>query len=187
MDSPRTCDADAMIALMRKGDLEALDRMTRCFGQRLLAVGRRYCRNEAEAEDAVQDALLSAGQHLKAFRSEGSVEGWLVRMVTNACHHMRRGQKNDHRIHGTEQVLSSDEGTPEERAATGELASALGSALLSLSPDDRTIVLLAEAEGWKGPEIAEAMDLTPGAVRVRLTRARAKLRELLPGAPTNHM
>lgn len=185
--TPQTCDAEAMIALMRKGDLEALDRMTRCYGQRLLSVGRRYCRSEAEAEDAVQDALLSAGQHLQAFRSEGSVEGWLVRMVTNACHHMRRGRKNDYRIHGTETVLTSDQGSPEDRAATGELASALGEALLSLSPDDRTIVLLSEAEGWKGPEIAEAMRLSPGAVRVRLTRARAKLRDLLSGAPGEHM
>ncbi|MCK5800634.1 MAG: hypothetical protein KAI47_25775, partial [Deltaproteobacteria bacterium] len=57
------CDTDKLVVLMRANDLEALDRMTRCYGRRLLEVGRRYCRTEAEAEDAMQDALLSAGQH----------------------------------------------------------------------------------------------------------------------------
>ena len=173
------CDPDELVRLVVAGDLEALDRITRCHGQRLLAVGRRYCRSAAEAEDAVQDALLSAGTHLTSFRGEGSVEGWLVRMVANACHHMRRGRKNDYRLHDTEQVLTSDAGSPEERAMVGELSEALGEALLELPPRDRTIVLLAEAEGWTGPEIAEKLGMSAGNVRVRLHRSRVALRERL--------
>lgn len=173
------CDSDKLVAMMREGDMEALDRMTRCYSQRLLSVGRRYCRSEAEAEDAMQDALLSAGQHLQDFRGEGSVEGWLVRMVANACHHLRRGRKNDPHLHDVSAVLQADNATPEDSAQAGELALALGAALLELAPHDRTIVLLAEAEGWTGPEIAERVALSPGAVRVRLSRARAKLREFL--------
>lgn len=159
--------------------MRALDQITRCHGQRLLAVGRRYCRSGAEAEDAVQDALLSAGTHLTSFRGDGSVEGWLVRMVANACHHMRRGRKNDYKLHDTEQVLVSDAGSPEERAMVGQLSESLGEALLDLAPRDRTIVLLAEAEGWTGPEIAKQLDMTPGNVRVRLHRARLVLRDRL--------
>ncbi len=153
--------------------------MTRCFGRRLLDVGRRYCRTEAEAEDAIQDALLSAGQHLQDFRGEGSVEGWLVRMVANACHHLRRGRKNDPTLHDVSYVLTAEKANPEDLAQAGELSQALGKALIALPPQDRTIVLLAEAEGWTGPEIAERVGLSPGAVRVRLSRARAKLRERL--------
>lgn len=173
------CDPDKMIALMRAGDIQALDHMTRCFGRRLLEVGRRYCRTESEAEDAMQDALLAAGNHLQDFRGEGSIEGWLVRMVTNACHHLRRGRKNDPTLHDAGAVLMSPNSSPEDSAQAGQLAMALGSALLSLTPDDRTIVMLAEAEGWTGPEIAAKLELSPGAVRVRLSRARAKLREKL--------
>ncbi len=61
----------------------------------------------------------------------------------------------------------------------GELSQALGKALIALQPQDHTIVLVAEAEGWTGPEIAERVGLSPGAVCVRLSRARAKLRERL--------
>jgi len=176
-DTP--CDPDALVRMVKSGNLEALDRITRCHGQRLLAVGRRYCRTNAEAEDAVQDALLSAGTHLTSFRGDGSVEGWLVRMVANACHHMRRGRKNDHRLHDSDQILTSDVGSPEERAMVGELSATLGEALLALAPRDRTIVLLAEAEGWTGPEIAEHLDMSAGNVRVRLHRARLLLRDRL--------
>ena len=185
--------------MVRSGDLQALDRMTRCHGERLLAVGRRYCRDGADAEDAVQDALLAAGRHLESFRGDGSVEGWLVRMVANACHHMRRGRKNARHLHtslltpggaaGRESdessqldvgaALESPDATPEQRAMAGELALAVGSALQELDATNRAIVLLSEAEGWTGPEIAAELGLTPGAVRVRLTRARSRLRERL--------
>lgn len=173
------CEPGKLVELVRAGDIEALDRITRCHGDRLLAVGRRYCRNESEAEDAVQDALLSAGRNLTSFRADGSLEGWLVRMVANACHHMRRGRKNNPSLHDAEAVLTSAEASPEAAAMTGELAAALGEALSELKPMDRTIVLLAEGEGWTGPEIGEKLGMTAGAVRVRLTRARATLREAL--------
>ncbi len=173
------CDPADLVALVRAGDLAALDRITRCHGQRLMAVGRRYCRTNSEAEDAVQDALLSAGEHLDSFRGDGSLEGWLVRMVANACHHMRRGRKNNPNLHDAEMVLTAPDRSPEQAAMAGQLAEALGQALLELAPQDRTIVLLAEGEGWTGPEIAAELGLSAGAVRVRLSRARARLRELL--------
>lgn len=75
MSAPVSCDPAEIAALMRDGDLTALDRLTRCQGERLLAVGRRYCRNEEDARDAVQDALLTAGAHLADYRGEGSAEG----------------------------------------------------------------------------------------------------------------
>jgi RNA polymerase sigma-70 factor (ECF subfamily) len=98
-DSP-LCRPDELVARMRAGDLDVLDALSRCYGARLLQVGQRRCRDADQAQDAVQDALLSAGEHLSDFRGEGSVEGWLVRLVTNACHRMRRGQKNNPALEG---------------------------------------------------------------------------------------
>ncbi len=175
----RACDPAQLVAFVKAGDMRALDRLTRCHGQRLLAVGRRYCRSEAEAQDAVQDALLAAGRNLGGYRGDGPVEGWVVRMVANACHHMRRGRKNDPHLHDVEAVLMTDSASPEEAAMTGQLAEALGDALQALDPTNRTIVLLAEGEGWTGPEIAAELGLSAGAVRVRLTRSRARLRKLM--------
>ncbi len=175
----KACDPTELVELVRAGDLEALERITRCHGQRLLAVGRRYCRDSSQAEDAVQDALLSAGTHLTSYRGEGSLEGWLIRMVRNACHHMRRGRKNDPFLHDAEAVLESDDASPEQRAMVGELATVLGDALLELDPLNRSIVLLSESEGYSAQEIGEKVGMSPGAVRVRLHRARKRLQERL--------
>ncbi len=187
MSTKTFCDPDEMVGLMKSGDLEALDRMTRCFGDRLVAIGRSHCRTEDQAQDAVQDALLSAGQNLKSFRGEGSVEGWLVRMVTNACRRFHRGRKNDPSLHVRDVELGEGDEEPEALALRLEMADHLGEALLALSAQDRALVLLSDAQGWKAPEIAEKMGMTHGAVRTRLSRARKRLREnvdleaLLPG------
>lgn len=181
------CDPDTLVEMLRAGDLQALDQMTRCFGASLLAAGRRHCRDDDRAQDAVQDALLSASEHLQDFRGEGSPQGWLVRMVANACARMRRGRKNSAAWNAEldpEVVLGTAE-SPEAAAARAELAERLGEVLLELAPGDRAIVLLSEAEDWTGPEIAAALGLTPGAVRVRLTRLRARLRESLASFVTS--
>jgi RNA polymerase sigma-70 factor (ECF subfamily) len=165
---------------MREGDVDALDNLTRCFGERMLAVGRRYCGDDDLARDAVQDTMLAAGQHLTDFRADGSLEGWLVRMVGNFCRRMHRGQKNDPGLHvGLESIADSAgvrDGSPEEQAARGELLKVLGNALLGLDPRDRVLLVLSDAEDWRAPEIAKSLNMTAAAVRTRLSRARKALR-----------
>lgn len=170
------CDPSQMLDRMKDGDVQVLDQITRCYGQRLLAVGRQRCGQRGE--DAVQDALLSAGEHLTQFRGDGSLEGWLVRLVTNACHRMRRGRKNDPSWHAPMDDARGLSGgsTPDEDALRIQYAEALGSALLDLAPKDRMILLLSDAEDWRAPEIAEELDMTSGAVRTRLSRLRRRLR-----------
>lgn len=170
------CDPDRLAALVRAGDLAALDTLTRCHGDRLLAVARRWCRNPAEAEDAVQDALLAAGTHLGDWRGEGSVEGWVVRMVARVCGRMRRGRKNDPALHATDLDIAADAPDAAWLTERADLTRALGEALVQLSPEDRAVLVLAEAEGWTGPEIAARTGLTPEAVRARLSRARKRAR-----------
>ena len=172
------CDPDRLIALAQAGDLQALDDLTRCYGARLLAVGRRACADEQQAEDAVQDALLNAAERLDQFRGEGRLDSWLARMVANACNHMRRGRKNDPAWHDAEADPQGGP-DPEQEAARLELAERLNAALLDLPAQDRTLVLLADVEGFKGPEIAERMGLSPVVIRKRLSRARSRLREQL--------
>jgi RNA polymerase sigma-70 factor (ECF subfamily) len=179
---PTVCDPEVLAARMRAGDLASLEQLTRCQGERLLAVGRRYCRDEEDARDAVQDALLLAGTHLGDYRGEGSAEGWVTRMVARACARMRRGRRNDPSIHVDATALAaSEEHDPELLAGRARVATALGAALLTLTPLDRAVLLLAEAEGWTAPEIAAEVGVSAGAVRTRLSRARRAVRAQLEG------
>jgi len=175
------CNPERLIELARRGGSEALDRITRCYGERLLAAGRRHCRTADEADDAVQDALLTAATNLGDFRGEGSLEGWLVRIVARACRRISRGQKNDFTRHESDLALAlvSSDDSPEAAAARQELARLIDDALLALSADDRLILLLAEVEDFTAPEIGEKLGLSPGAVRTRLTRLRERVRTAL--------
>lgn len=171
------CDAEQLAAMAREGNIAVLDRVTRCFGEKLLAVGLSRCGTEADAEDAVQDAMVAAAENLESFRGEGSLRAWLARMVANACHRKRRGRKNDPALHVTDEPIPTDIPGPEREAMHREIAREVRQALLDESPEDRAIFLLSELEGWKGPEIAEAVGLTHGAVRTRLSRMRRRVRE----------
>ncbi|WP_428263985.1 RNA polymerase sigma factor [Haliangium sp.] len=175
-----SCDPDEIVRLMRAGDVAALDGMTRCYGERLLAAGRRYCGDEERARDAVQETMLAAGLHLGDFRGDGSLEGWLVRMVSNFCHHMQRGRKNDAGLHVEyDDTVAARADSPEDEAARGQLMQILGDAMLDIDPRDRALLILADAEDWSAPELATALDMTPAGVRTRLSRARRRLREQL--------
>jgi RNA polymerase sigma-70 factor (ECF subfamily) len=176
------CDPVALAELVKRGDAAALDRMTRCYGDRLLRAGRRHCRTAEEAEDAVQDTLLVAANELGSFRGDGSVEGWLVRIVASACRRLGRGRKNDASAHDPDAELADDAESPEALAARRELGELLNAALLELSPEDRLIVLLAEVEGRSGVEIAKETGLSHAAVRTRLTRLKGRLRASLSSA-----
>jgi RNA polymerase sigma factor (sigma-70 family) len=178
------CSPARLMRLVREGSTNALDQITRCYSDRLLQAGRRHCRTTEEAEDAVQDALISAGENLGALREDERLEGWLIRVVASACRRLSRGRKNDARLHETayDDVpgLLGDE-DPERDAARHELADLLERTLLTLSPTDRSILLLSELEDFSAAEIGAELDMTAGAVRTRLSRLRATLTATLAG------
>lgn len=184
-DRCQDCRPDLIVELVRAGDLAALDRISRCYGAHLYAVGRRVCRDDERARDAVQDALLAAGQHLDQFRGEGSVEGWLVRMVANACRSWRRGRKDRAEWNAPwddQQPACGGGDRPDNAAAASELAAALGAALLELPAIDRAVLLLTQVEGWQAAEVARHLDLSAESVRARLSRTRRRLRARLAPA-----
>lgn len=174
------CSPADIVARSRRGDPAALDAVTRCYGERLLAVGRRRCAEDAG--DAVQDALIEAHTHLGEVREPDKLEGWLVRLVQRACGRLRRGKKNDPTLHvsaETAALMDDAAHAPDLVTLRGEWAQALGEALLALAPTDRMILLLSEAEGWSGPEVARELGLTSEVVRARLSRIRRRLRTQL--------
>jgi RNA polymerase sigma-70 factor, ECF subfamily len=178
------CRPDLIAELVRAGDMAALDRISRCYGAHLLAVGRRVCRDHERARDAVQDALLAAGERLDQYRGEGSVEGWLVAMVANACRSGQRGRKDQAEWNRPldEESPTCAGDRPDDGAARSELAEALEAALADLPPLDRAVVLLTQVDGWRAAEVARELGLSAESVRARLSRARRRLRARLESA-----
>lgn len=177
---PRSMDADLcdtadLIALMRAGDLVALDRFNRCYGARLIAVAKQRCRLTDDAEDAVQDALIEAGRTMTSYRGEGTPVAWLSTLVARRCGRLGRGLRNDPSLHVGSVELACTCDDPEVQAQDAELGERLSRALAKLTATDRFAVMLAD-QGLTGPEIAAELGITANAVRGRLKRSRATLR-----------
>lgn len=162
--------------LVRQGNEQALDQITRCYSQRLLEAGRRHCRTGTEAEDAVQDALMVAAEHLTELQDDSKLERWLVKVVASACRRIGRGRKNDAGLHDTEtDEAHTSEGDPETELARQELGQLLERQLLLLAPRDRSILLLAELEDFSAAAIGAELGMTEGAVRTQLSRLRNRV------------
>jgi RNA polymerase sigma-70 factor (ECF subfamily) len=172
------CSPERLMQLVRAGTghQQALDQITRCYSERLLEAGRRHCRTGSEAEDAVQDALITAAEHLTELRDDSKLEGWLVKVVASACRRIGRGRKNDHGLHDEAAgELQPSEHDPEAELARRELGLLLEQELLTLPPRDRSILLLAELEDFSTAEIARELGMSEGAVRTQLSRLRRRM------------
>ena len=150
----------------------------------------RYLGNTADAEDAVQDALLAAYKHLEQFRGQAQMSTWLTAIVVNCA--LMRLRKRPRAIHlsldeqfGEEQGYSlaeqiADSGpTPEDQCRGSELRGHLMQFVTELSPSLRTAFELRELDGLTTSEAAQILGVAEGTVKAQLARARTKLRKLM--------
>jgi len=179
--SPEVCSPHRLSTLLRAGDVRGLDEVTRCLKDRLMRTGLKVCTNQEDAEDVVQDALLTAATRMDQYRGDGSVAAWLDRIVRTACYRRRRGLKNNALIHDNEVELIEGV-SPEILVDRSEVAEKLQAALLHLPPQDRALIILSDLESWSSGEISEQTGLSRDAIRQRISRARRKLRGLLDDA-----
>jgi RNA polymerase sigma-70 factor (ECF subfamily) len=150
----------------------------------------RYLGNMADAEDAVQDAILSAYKHLDQFREEAQISTWLTVIVTNAARMQLRRRPRYHHIsldepigEDREYVLSEqlpDHGpSPEQQCRDSELRACLKELLPQLSVPLRRTFQLRELDGLTTSETAHLLGVAEGTVKAQLARARAKLTVLM--------
>jgi RNA polymerase sigma-70 factor, ECF subfamily len=176
----------------------AVGEMEDVFSQRGRSFYRRAYRllgNTADAEDAVQDALLSAYKHLGQFRGQSQMSTWLSSIVINAAKmQLRRRPRHPHvsldEPTGEAQEtslldrLANDGPTPEEECRTVEFRARLNQSLRQLSPRLRKAFQLRELEGLSTSETARVLAVPVGTVKARLARARAQLRRLMLRRPS---
>ena len=184
-------DEQALLAALRAGDDQAFETLVRTFGGRMLAVARRFARNEQDAQDVVQSAYLSAFRALDRFEGQCLVSTWLHRIVVNtALMTLRsRRRKPEESIeellpafqddgHHVEQF--SDWAAPADALLERRQTRATVRACIDQLPDNyREVLILRDIEELSTQEAADAMRMTPTAVKVRLHRARQALSTLL--------
>jgi RNA polymerase sigma-70 factor (ECF subfamily) len=156
----------------------------------LTRIALRLVGNAADAEDAVQDAFLSAYTHLDQFKGQAQMSTWLTTIVINAARmkvrrrprqvHIPLDQENREQGHRPlSEMLSDRRPSPEELCRTGELAERLTQVSTQLSPTLRGAFQLREVDGLSIRETAQALGIPHGTVKARVARARRKLKQLL--------
>jgi len=148
-------------------------------------VAFRMLRNTEDAEDAVQEAFISAYRSFGRFKGESKVSTWLYRIVVNSCLMKIRKEKSRSKYlveTGYNDEIVSDWGNdPEQAAINGELRGVVETGLDSLSPDLRAAIVLRDVQGVSTEEGAEALGLSISAFKSRLHRGRLLLRQHIDG------
>jgi RNA polymerase sigma-70 factor (ECF subfamily) len=149
----------------------------------VFAVARRIVRDDEDAADVTQDALLLAHRHRDSFRGESSYRTWLYRIATTtALGHLRRRRRlRESLVPGDEPVGAAAPDpapSPEDQAATHEVAEQVRRALDGLDHKYRD-VLLARADDASESEVAVRLGVSLANVKIRTHRARRQLRDAL--------
>jgi len=180
-----------LLARLRSGEDEAFEQLVRQYTGRLLAVARRLLGNEQDAHDAVQDAFLSAFKALGQFTGAAKLSTWLHRIVVNAAlmklrSHRRKPEESIDELlpHFNEQGEWSSqvpawEASSEKLLQQRETRALVRHCIGRLPAAYRTVLLLRDIEDLNTEEVADALGITPNAVKIRLHRARQALRTLL--------
>jgi RNA polymerase sigma-70 factor (ECF subfamily) len=180
-------DDAELVRLALDRDTEACRTIMRQHNQRLYRLARSVIRNDAEAEDVVQDAYLRAFSRLETFRGESALGTWLARITMNeALGRLRKKPAAsvplDDRQAQAEIIkfpLAASAADPERTMAQRQILQLVERATDALPDVYRTVFVMRVIEGMSVEETARLLDLQPETVKTRLHRARRLVREQL--------
>jgi RNA polymerase sigma-70 factor, ECF subfamily len=168
------------------GDRDQFTMLIRQYNRRLYRLARATLRDDAEAEDALQDAYLSAYHGIQNFRGDAAISTWLSRLVLNEC--LGRIRRGNRRSKVVPLVSSNDEAglvaeeparRPERIVARAQMRGILEQKLDELPEAFRVVFVLRSVEELSVEETAEVLGIPAATVRTRYFRARGLLREAL--------
>jgi RNA polymerase sigma-70 factor (ECF subfamily) len=184
-------DEIALINDAREGDLDAFNRLVLAYQDRVYSQAYRVLNDPQGADDATQEAFISAYKNLRSFRG-GSFRAWLLRIVTNACYDELRRRKrkpttsleplddSGNEIESPHWIADPGE-SPEDNIVRAELGLAIQNCLDKLPVDFRVVVVLVDVQGMDYLEAADVIGKPLGTVKSRLARARSRMRDCLQG------
>src|SRR5580704_4439268 len=180
-----------LIARVQHGQHELFYELVRPYERRVYAAALAILRNEADAEDVAQEAVLKALANIRQFRAESRFITWLIQITVNEALMRRRRQRtrvvesiDDHRDEEGEyrpRDFADWREIPSEALERKEVRQKLAEALGSLDRKYREVFMLRDMEQLNIQETAETLGISIASVKTRLLRARLMLRDLLAG------
>jgi RNA polymerase sigma-70 factor, ECF subfamily len=160
------------------GDNNAFGVLFTRHKDRLWAVAIRTLGDPEEAADALQDAMISAFRQAGGFRGDSAVTTWLHRIIVNACLDRMRRRAARPTVGGLDErsmdVLAPGPGGPDAAAST-ETSLDVTAALRTLPPDQQAVLVLVDMLGYSVADAAAVLGISPGTVKSRCARGRARL------------
>jgi RNA polymerase sigma-70 factor, ECF subfamily len=185
-------DESQLIDRLRANEPAAYEQLVRTSYPKLMSVARRFMRNDADAQDAVQDAFVSAFKAMPSFQGDSLLSSWLHTIVCRACLMKLRAKRrrpdgvsidallpayhdDGHRQHPGPEWNES----PFDVVASEETRQVVRQCIDQLPEEYRSILLLRDIEGLSNEQAAQMLDMNVNSLKTRLHRARQALRTLL--------
>jgi RNA polymerase sigma-70 factor (ECF subfamily) len=181
-------DPHDLVNRARDGDREAFGELVRIHQHEVYTLAVRLIRDRDMASDVSQDAFVRAWRAMPNFRGDAKFSTWLHRITVNTAW-THRTKKNRVRLDPLDSLNSDPESTSLDPVRAGEAASAkpeIERALLELTEPIRAVVVLKDVYDWSHTEIAEHLDISVTAAKVRLHRGRKTLRSKLAHLADGH-
>ena len=192
-------DTDLMLVeRLRAADAAALEELMERYAPRVYRLAHGITRNQADAEEVVQDVFLTLFRKIDTFEGRAALGTWIYRIAANTALIKRRGKRfqmevaleeqfptfldDGHRAGDRAWVLLDWSRTPEEELLSMESRRALNRALDALPDHYRAVLVLRDIEGLSTEDTAEALGESVASVKMRLHRARMALREQMTRA-----
>ena len=188
-------DDRALLDRAVAGDIGALEALMSRHSGRVYRLAYGITRNQADAEEIVQDVFLTLVRKGAGFEGHATLTTWMYRVTTNAALNKRRGKRRElevsleehlptfkedgHRDGERSYLLADWSGMPEARLVSAEVRKLLEQAIDTLPDHYRAVLILRDVEELSSEEVAGIMDDSVGSVKSRLHRARMALREQL--------
>jgi RNA polymerase sigma-70 factor (ECF subfamily) len=189
INTVKISDESEFIQRLQKGDSASYEVLVRNYGGKMLAVAKRYFKNNSDAEDCVQDAYIQAFRSIHSFEGRASLYSWLHRIVINAAFMKIRGRKRrPEEFIDDNQALFDAQGkrfeledeitlSIEDMLVDEEARLAVRGHIKQLPETLRNLLLLRDIEGYSTEQAAELLGASPGAIKTGLHRARKLLKK----------
>jgi len=172
-------DESELIDLARRGDSDAFGELVWRYRDTVYTLAVRLVGPDL-APDVTQEALIRAWRAMPRFRGDAALGTWLHRITVNTAWTLRRRAARHETQQLDEAIVDPSDG-PERAGELAETRAELGSAINQLTPGQRVVLVLRDVYGWSHAEVGRELGITQTTAKVRLHRARKRLRALLDG------